>query len=130
MAGRAPVGADKCVTDAIALIGPGSRSTPEGGLGCYSPGECIGAEERRVEGRPDPDHISTSFAERRNLSMRMGNRRMTRLTNAFSKNAENHAYSMAIYFMHYNYVRIHKTLRCTPAMALALQRSSENCPIW
>jgi IS1 family transposase len=91
--------------------------TPEGAIGRYSPGECIGAEKRRVEGRPDPDHISTSFSERQNLSMRMGNRRMTRLTNAFSKKAENHAYSMAIYFMHYNFVRLHQTLRCTPAMA-------------
>jgi len=91
--------------------------TPEGAIGRYSPGECVGSEKRRVEGRPDPDHISTSYAERQNLSMRMGNRRMTRLTNAFSKKAENHAYSMAIYFMHYNYVRIHQTLRCTPAMA-------------
>ncbi len=91
--------------------------TPEGAIGRYSPGACVGAEKRRVEGRPNPDHISTSFAERQNLSMRMGNRRMTRLTNAFSKKAENHAYSMAIYFMHYNYVRIHQTLRCTPAMA-------------
>ncbi len=87
------------------------------GAGRYSPGECIGAEKRRVDGRPDPDHISTSFAERQNLSMRMGMRRFTRLTNAFSKKAENHAHSVAIYFMHYNFVRIHTTLRCTPAMA-------------
>src|ERR1700674_4037757 len=61
--------------------------------------------------------VSTSFAERQNLSMRMGNRRMTRLTNAFSKKAENHAHMMAIYFMHYNFVRIHQTLKVTPAMA-------------
>jgi IS1 family transposase len=90
---------------------------PPGDLGRYSPGECVGAEQRRVEGRPDPKHVSTSFAERQNLSMRMGNRRFTRLTNAFSKKAENHAHSVAIYFMHYNFVRIHQTLRCTPAMA-------------
>jgi IS1 family transposase len=90
---------------------------PTGGLGRYSPGECVGAEKRRVEGRPDPAHISTSFAERQNLSMRMGMRRFTRLTNAFSKKAENHAHATAIYFMHYNFVRIHQTLRCTPAMA-------------
>ena len=83
----------------------------------YSPAECIGAAKHRVEGNPDPKHVSTSFAERQNLSMRMGNRRMTRLTNAFSKKAENHAHMMAIYFMHYNFVRIHQTLKITPAMA-------------
>jgi IS1 family transposase len=87
------------------------------GAGRYSPGECIGAEKRRVEGRPDMDHVSTSFAERQNLSMRMGIRRFTRLTNGFSKKAENHAYGVAIYFMHYNFVKIHGSLRCTPAMA-------------
>jgi hypothetical protein len=69
------------------------------------------------EGNPDPKHVSTSFSERQNLSMRMGNRRMTRLTNAFSKKAANHAHMMAIYFMHYNFVRIHQTLKVTPAMA-------------
>jgi IS1 family transposase len=90
---------------------------PIGALGRYSPGECVGAEKRRVEGKPDPDHISTSYAERQNLSMRMGIRRFTRLTNAFSKKAENHAHGVAIYFMHYNFVRIHTTLRCSPAMA-------------
>jgi len=90
---------------------------PAGALGRYSPGECVGAEQRRVEGRPDPAHISTSYAERQNLSMRMGMRRFTRLTNAFSKKIENHAHGIAIYMMHYNFVRIHQTLRCTPAMA-------------
>lgn len=70
-----------------------------------------------MEGRPDPAHISTSYAERSNLTMRMGIRRFTRLTNAFSKKAENHAHSVAIHTMHYNFVRIHQTLRCTPAMA-------------
>ena len=83
----------------------------------YSAAICTGAHKRRVEGSPDPKHVSTSFVERNNLSMRMGNRRMTRLTNAFSKKAENHAHMMAIYFMHYNFVRIHQTLRVTPAMA-------------
>ena len=90
---------------------------PTGALGRYSPGECIGAEQCRVEGRPNPAHINTSFAERQNLSMRMGMRRFTRLTNAFSKKVENHAHGIAIYMMHYNFVRIHQTLRCTPAMA-------------
>jgi hypothetical protein len=83
----------------------------------YSPAICTGARKYRVEGNPDPKHVSTSFVERSNLSIRMGNRRMTRLTNAFSKKAENHAHMMAIYFMHYNFVRIHQTLKVTPAMA-------------
>jgi IS1 family transposase len=83
----------------------------------YSPAICTGARKFRVEGNPDPKHVSTSFAERQNLNIRMGNRRMTRLTNAFSKKAENHAHMMAIYFMHYNFVRIHQTLKVTPAMA-------------
>jgi IS1 family transposase len=83
----------------------------------YSPAVCTGAHKHRIEGKPDPKHVSTSFVERQNLSMRMGNRRMTRLTNAFSKKAENHTHMMAIYFMHYNFVRIHQTLKVTPAMA-------------
>lgn len=83
----------------------------------YSPPECIGARKDRVTGRPDPKHISTSYVERQNLTMRMGIRRFTRLTNAFSKKVENHAHSVAIHFMHYNFVRLHQTLRVTPAMA-------------
>jgi IS1 family transposase len=83
----------------------------------YSPAICTGATKHRIEGNPNPKHVSTSFVERSNLSIRMGNRRMTRLTNAFSKKAENHAHMMAIYFMHYNFVRIHQTLKITPAMA-------------
>jgi IS1 family transposase len=83
----------------------------------YSPAICTGAIKTRIEGNPDPKHVSTSYVERQNLNIRMGNRRMTRLTNAFSKKAENHAHMMAIYFMHYNFVRIHQTLRVTPAMA-------------
>jgi IS1 family transposase len=86
----------------------------------YSPAICTGAVKHRIEGNPDPKHVSTSFVERSNLSMRMGNRRMTRLTNAFSKKAENHAHMMAIYFMHYNFVRIHQTLKVTPAMAAGI----------
>jgi IS1 family transposase len=83
----------------------------------YSPAVCTGAVKYRVEGNPDPKHVSTSYVERQNLNIRMGNRRMTRLTNAFSKKAENHTHMMAIYFMHYNFVRIHQTLKITPAMA-------------
>ena len=86
----------------------------------YSPAVCTGARKFRVEGNPDPKHVSTSYVERQNLNIRMGNRRMTRLTNAFSKKAENHAHMMAIYFMHYNFVRIHQTLRVTPAMAAGI----------
>jgi IS1 family transposase len=82
----------------------------------YSPPVCYGAERQEVRGRPDPEHISTSYVERQNLSMRMGMRRFTRLTNAFSKKLENHMHALSIYFMHYNFVRIHQTLRCTPAM--------------
>ena len=82
----------------------------------YSPAICTGAHKHRVKGNPNPKNVSTSFVERQNLSIRMGNRRMTRLTNAFSKKAENHTHMMAIYFMHYNFVRIHQTLKVTPAM--------------
>jgi IS1 family transposase len=88
----------------------------------YSPGECIGAEKRVIVGQPDDDHISTSFAERQNLTMRMRMRRFTRLTNAFSKKIENHEHSIALYTMHYNFVRRHQTLRVTPAQAAGLDR--------
>lgn len=83
----------------------------------YSPPECIGCETNVVEGNPDPKHISTSFVERNNLTMRMHMRRFTRLTNAFSKKVENHAHAVALHFMYYNFVKIHKAHRTTPAMA-------------
>ena len=82
----------------------------------YSPPICLGTERTVVRGRPDPDHINTSYVERQNLSMRVGIRRFTHLTNAFSNKLENHIHALSIYFMHYNFVRIHQTLRCTPAM--------------
>jgi IS1 family transposase len=88
----------------------------EGGEVRYSPAVCMGAKKAAISGKPDFKHISTSFAERQNLSMRMGMRRFTRLTNGFSKKVENHEHALAIYFMHYNFCRIHTSLRVTPAM--------------
>jgi IS1 family transposase len=82
----------------------------------YSPAVCISAEAHPQLGAPDEAHISTSYVERQNLTMRMNMRRFTRLTNAFSKKAENHAHAVALHFMYYNFVRIHQTLRCPPAM--------------
>jgi IS1 family transposase len=83
----------------------------------YSPAQCIGIRKTRIEGDPDPKHVSTSFAERQNRTLRMSNRRFTRLTDAFSKKLENHCHSIALHYMNYNFCRIHKTLRVTPAMA-------------
>jgi IS1 family transposase len=83
----------------------------------YSPAECIGARKDAVIGSRDMTHVSTSFVERQNLTMRMSMRRFTRVTNAFSKKTENHGHAVALHFMYYNFGRIHKTLRITPAMA-------------
>lgn len=88
-----------------------------GPKGRYSPPICKGAKKRRITGKPSLHHVSTSYAERSNLTMRMHMRRFTRLTNAFSKKVENHAYAVALHFMYYNFVKLHSALRVTPAMA-------------
>lgn len=95
-------------------------NSPESFKGKYSPAECIGTQKRRIEGEPEMKHVSTSFIERSNLTMRMHNRRFTRLTNAFSKKFESHVHMVAIWTVWYNWVRIHKSLRITPAMAANL----------
>jgi IS1 family transposase len=90
------------------------------GGGRYSPANFSGSTKEEITGSPDPKHISTSFAERQHLSMRMGMRRFTRLTNGFSKKLENHMAANALYFLHYNFARVHRTLRVTPAMAAGI----------
>ncbi|MBT9444415.1 MAG: IS1 family transposase [Hyphomonadaceae bacterium] len=95
----------------------GGETGQGGGGGRYSPGECKGIRKDKMIGKPDPAHISTSYVERQNLTMRMHMRRFTRLTNAFSKKLENHAHAVSLHFFYYNFIRIHQSLRVTPAMA-------------
>ena len=96
-------------------------ASPESAKGRYSPADCTGIRKERIEGSPDPKHVSTSYVERQNLTMRMHMRRFTRLTNAFSKKFENHAHMVAIYAVWYNWIRQHKSLnKWTPAMAAEL----------
>lgn len=106
-------GADVDYAQLIKLYG----NAPESFKGRYSPAECTGIKKRRIEGEPDKKLVSTSYVERSNLTMRMHMRRFTRLTNGFSKKIENHAHAVALHMMYYNFVRMHKTLRMSPAMA-------------
>lgn len=92
------------------------NAPPNKGNTQYSPAECCGTRKIKIKGNPDMKQVSTSFVEWQNLTMRMSMRRMTRLTNAFSKKSENQAHAVALHFMHYNFCRIHQTLRVTPAM--------------
>jgi IS1 family transposase len=112
-------GADIDYAQLVKLYG----EAPESMKGRYSPAECIGCHKTRIEGDPDPAHVSTSYAERQNLTMRMAMRRFTRLTNAFSKKIANHAHAVALHFMHYNFCRIHQSLRVTPAMAAGVSKT-------
>lgn len=102
----------------IKVFGP----TSGGKNSKYSPPSIIGTQTNTISGNPDVAYINTSFAERQNLTMRMSMRRFTRLTNAFSKKFENHCHALALYFYHYNFQRLHKTLRVTPAMVAGISR--------
>ncbi len=108
-------GADIDYSMLVKLYGP----SPDGETR-YSPAKCIGCIPQPIMGNPDPAFISTSYVERQNLTMRMSMRRFTRLTNGFSKKLENHIAAISLHYMYYNFGRIHKTLRCTPAMAAGI----------
>jgi IS1 family transposase len=113
-------GADVDYAQLVKLFG----AAPESMKGRYSPAECIWARKERIEGNPDPKYVSTSYAERQNLTMRMQMRRFTRLTNAFSKKFENHMHMVALYTVWYNYVKQHKSLKgLSPAMAAGVSNT-------
>ena len=109
-------GAFGCDVD-YAIINKIYGTMPEAAKGRYSPAVCLGAKKERIEGKPDPAHVSTSYVERNNKTMRMHMRRFTRLTDGFSKKVENHAYAVALHMMYYNFVKVHTKLRMSPAMA-------------
>jgi len=109
-------GAFGCDVDYAQLVKIYGKS-PESAKGRYSPADCTGIKKRNIEGNPEEKHINTSFVERQNLTMRMHMRRFTRLTNGFSKKVENHVYAVALHFMYYNFIKIHSSLKITPAMA-------------
>jgi IS1 family transposase len=114
-------GADIDYAMLVKLYGEPAAASQDAAARRYSPSECVGTRKEAITGNPDPDYISTSYTERANLTMRMSMRRFTRLTNAFSKKLENHAHMVALYALWYNFVRIHKTLRMSPAMAAGIE---------
>jgi hypothetical protein len=115
-------GADIDYAMLVKLYGAGPATSDDAAARRYSPAECVGIRKETITGKPDPKHISTSYTERANLTMRMSMRRFTRLTNAFSKKLENHEHMVALYTIWYNFVRIHKTLRTSPAMAAGIEK--------
>ena len=118
IAKAAPEGAFGAAVDYAQVVKP--YGDAPGPAGRYSPAECTGIKKNRIEGNPDPAHVSTYYAERQNLTMQMGMRRFTRLTSGFSKQDESHRHMLAMFYVHYNFIRMHKTLRCTPEMATGL----------